>query len=172
MTNSFNSIRPVNIKAIDEHSYAKHLADCVILTQDNRLLLQKRPENWGSCPGALNIFGGHVEDGETVLEGLIRELHEEVGAQISPEEIVFIGAVTEDWTDHTELVHIHFWHDKKGTITGCYEAEPRHFDSVQEALKHPRIMDYTRWALQECENRGLLSACNKKTKDFLRPPEM
>jgi len=55
-------------------------------------------------------------------------------------EIVFIGAVTEDWTNHTELVHIHFWHDKKGIITGCYEAEPRYFDNAQEALTHP--IDY------------------------------
>ncbi len=50
--------------------------------------------------------------------------------------IVFIGTVTEDWIDHTELVHIHFWHDKKRIIMGCDGAEPRYFDNAQEALKH------------------------------------
>jgi len=50
-------------------------------------------------------------------------------------KVVFIGLVTEDWTDHTELVHIHFWQDKKGIITGCYEAEPRYFDNAHKGVK-------------------------------------
>jgi hypothetical protein len=69
-------------------------------------------------------------------------------------KIVFIGAVTKDWTDHPELVHIHFWHNKKGIFIGCYEAEPRYFDNAQESSKHP--IDYASWALLKCESLGLL----------------
>ncbi len=151
-----DEIKPVDITAADMSAYKKHLADCVILTHDHRLYLQRRPENWGKHAGAVNIFGGHVEPGETPLQAVIRELHEETGGLADEKDLVFVGAVTEGWTGHTELVHIYFWHDKNKTITGCYEAEPIHFNSVEEACAQPGIMAYTVWALQECQKRSLL----------------
>ena len=141
---------------IQKTSFSKHLADCVILTQDHKILMQQRPINWRTNPGVLNIFGGHVEDGESIIDALMRELHEEVGAQVNSNDVVFIGAITENETNHTELVHVHFWHDRQGTITGCYEAEAKYFDSFEAASGHPKIMDYTRWALFECHERGLI----------------
>lgn len=67
-----------------------------------------------------------------------------------------MGAVTEDWTAHTEIVHVHFWYDKYGTITGCYEAESREFDTVAEILPNPKVMDYAVWALKECQKLELI----------------
>lgn len=136
--------------------FARHFADCVILTHDNKILMQQRPLDWHSHPDVLNIFGGHVEEGETVLQALIRELREELGAQVDSNDITLIGAVTEDETNHTELVHVHFWHDKRATITGCYEAGDKRYDTADEALAHPRIMDYARWALLKSRALGLL----------------
>ena len=150
------TIKQVDLTKTKPDQFSAHLADCVILTKDNKILMQQRPENWGKHASVLNIFGGHVEEDETVLEGLIRELHEELGAAVKAENVVFIGAITEDWTDHTEIVHAHFWHDKDGTITGCYEAEAREYDTVQQALEHPKIMDYAVWALKECLKREYL----------------
>jgi len=69
---------------------------------------------------------------------------------------LFIGAITEGRTNHTEIVHIHFWHDKENTIIGCYEAEPIAFDTVEECLAHPKIMEYARWALIECRRKGFI----------------
>ncbi len=107
------TIRPVDITQADLSAFSAHLADCVILTHDNRLLMQQRPLDWGSSPGCLTTFGGHVDPGETPLDGLVRELKEELGADVEAKEAVFIGAVSEDWTNHSELVHVYFWHDKK-----------------------------------------------------------
>ncbi|PZP56947.1 MAG: NUDIX hydrolase [Micavibrio aeruginosavorus] len=118
--------------------FTKHLADCVILTHDNKILMQQHLESWGKYAGVLNLFGGHVEEGETIIQALIRELHEELGAIVEPSDVIFLGAVTEDETNHTELVHVHFWHDKENTITGCYEAEDRRYDTIGEALAHPK----------------------------------
>ncbi len=150
------SLKLVSAEDMERKSFKQHLTDAVILTHDHQLLLQQRPENWGKHAGVLNIFGGHVEQNETVLEGLARELHEELGAIVRPEEVLFIGALTEDWTDHAECVHIHFWHDKNQTITGCYEAEAHYYKTVEEALQHPKIMPYAAWALQECVRLRLL----------------
>jgi 8-oxo-dGTP diphosphatase len=143
-------IRTVDFSATPAASFEKQVADCVIVTHDGKILVQQRPENWGSAAGCLTTFGGHLEPGETAAQGLIRELNEELGAVLDESELTFIAAVTEDWTQHAELVHIYFWHDKNNTITGCYEAEDRRYDTVDEALAHPKIMDYARFALLMC----------------------
>lgn len=151
-----DTIREVDLSKTDQSAFKKNLADCVILTHDHKILMQQRPANWGRFAGCLNIFGGHVEDGETVMQGLIRELNEELGAQLDEADVIFVGAISEELTGYTELVHVHFWHDGNNTITGCYEAEAVRYDSVEEALLHPRIMDHAAWALRECKNRNLL----------------
>lgn len=140
----------------DDRVFKKRLADCVILTHDNKILMQQRPKNWGKYGGALNFFGGHVEDGETIMQALVRELHEELGAVVDPNDVIFLGAVTERETNHTEIIHVHFWHDKTGTITGCYEAESKEYDCIEDAQAHPKIMEYAHWALHEAQRRGLL----------------
>lgn len=150
------SIKTVDPENCDPAQFKKNLADCVVLTQGGKILMQQRPENWGRYAGVLNIFGGHVDKGETIIGALVRELHEELGARVDPADVILVGVVTEEETGHTEAVHVHFWHDKHGTITGCYEAEARSYDSIHDALAHPKIMDYARWALLECQSRGLI----------------
>jgi 8-oxo-dGTP diphosphatase len=156
MTTANESIRLVNSTEGNEKTYAFYGVDCIVLTQDNRIILQKRGDNWNHFPGYLASFGGQIEAGETPMRALIRELNEELGAQVKESDVVSLGAVTEAITGHTELIHVYFWHDLHGTITGCYEGEVRHFDSTQEVISYPKVMDDTRWALNECIARQLL----------------
>jgi 8-oxo-dGTP diphosphatase len=149
-------IRLVNLSETSLDAFQKHLADVVILTSQNKLLLQHRPLTWQTSPGRVNLFGGHVEFGEQPIEAAAREINEETGGILSPDDLLFIGTITEGWTNHTEAVHVYFWHDKNCSITGCYEAESIEFDTAADAMKHPKIMDYTQWALNECARRGLL----------------
>jgi 8-oxo-dGTP diphosphatase len=118
--------------------------------------MQRR--TWGRWIGNVNTFGGHVEAGETSAQAVIRELNEETGAKINGKDLLFIGALTEGWTDHEEVVHMYFWHDKENTITGCYECEPIIFESFNEAVAHPKLMPYAKWALEECAARSLISS--------------
>lgn len=150
------SIRSVDLASVNLSDYKKAFADSVVLTHDNKLLLQQKPLDWGSAPGCLTAFGGHIEAGETPMQALIRELHEELGAIVDPQDVINLGAVTEDFTGHTELVYLHFWHDKDKTITGCYEGEPHYYESVEQALLHPKIMDYLKFMLKECQAHGLV----------------
>lgn len=150
------NITEINIENLDGHTFENRLADCVILTHDRKVLLQYRPKHWGSNPDGLNLFGGHVDEGESVMKGLLRELNEELGALLEESDVKFIGAVSEAWADHKEFVHVYFWHDKDNKITGCYEAEARRFDSVEEALAQPKVMEYTVWALLKCQKLGLI----------------
>lgn len=153
---AMDEIKPVDLAKVNLSAFKQQLADCVLLTQDGKLYMQRRPENWSKHAGVVNLFGGHVESDETPAQAVIRELKEETGADIQERDIVFIGAITEGWTNHTEIVHVYFWHDKEGTLTGCYEAEPIIFDTVEDALAHPKIMEYAKWALVECKKRYYL----------------
>lgn len=50
-----------------------------ILKDDNMFLTVRRNENDDLFPGEWEFPGGHLEEGETLEEGLKRELKEEVG---------------------------------------------------------------------------------------------
>lgn len=50
-----------------------------ILRDKDLFLIVKRKENDNLYPGAWEFPGGHLEDGETIKEGLKRELLEEIG---------------------------------------------------------------------------------------------
>jgi 8-oxo-dGTP pyrophosphatase MutT (NUDIX family) len=60
--------------------YPAHSVGAIIVTPDNRFLLQRRdhlPHIW--YPGAWGLFGGGIDAGESELDALRRELQEEIG---------------------------------------------------------------------------------------------
>lgn len=65
-----------------------------IMNKDKELLLQKRSATKKSHPNCWDISGaGHIRAGETVIQGAIRELKEELGVGIKEEELKFIAIV-------------------------------------------------------------------------------
>lgn len=58
----------------------------LILKQEGNILLHLR-KNTGYCDGLWSLIAGHVEDGESATEGIIREAHEEIGIQIEPRQL-------------------------------------------------------------------------------------
>ena len=144
------------IEHIDLPHYEGCYTSCIILTQINQLILQKRGENWPSFPDFVSAFGGRVDVGEKPEEAMIRELHEELGAPISQEELIFLGAYTEKMTDYQDIVFGYFWHDMEGKITGCYEGEALYFSDLNEIAQCPRIMDDISWLLTACQQKKLL----------------
>ena len=75
-----------------------------ILKDDNELLIVKRSENDDLYPGAWEFPGGHLENGETLKEGLKRELFEEIGFNIDFEPIIthYYDEIKEK---NNELIH-------------------------------------------------------------------
>lgn len=150
------SIQEVNLTQIDEANFKQRYADSVILTHDHKILLQRRGDNWNTFPGFISTFGGRIELNESPVQALMRELKEELGAEVKISDVISLGAVTEKITGHNELVYVYFWHDQYATITGCYEGEAKYFDNVEVVFTEPKMMDYVRWALTECQKRQLL----------------
>lgn len=59
-------------------------AVAVIRRDDGRILLLKRRENETVYPGHYTFPGGKIEGNDTISEGLIREVKEECGLDLSP----------------------------------------------------------------------------------------
>ena len=78
---------------------------CVVLTQDNKILLQQRPMHFKAYPGYLCEFGGKIETDETPQHALVRELQEELGAKVNSKDVVNFGAITELMSQHSELIY-------------------------------------------------------------------
>jgi 8-oxo-dGTP diphosphatase len=137
-------------------STTRYSVGCLVLTHDNKILLQQRDEQCARYPGCLGTFGGGIEINESPMQALVRELQEELGASVNPEEVVPLGALTENNYPPDELVYVYFWHDKQGTITGCYEGTTSSHTNCATPLLHPKVMNDVRWLLAECHRLGLV----------------
>lgn len=58
----------------------------LFLMEDNKLLLQRRC-NTGFEDGNYGVPAGHLEGGETAREGCVREIKEEIGIDMTPENL-------------------------------------------------------------------------------------
>ncbi len=75
-----------------------------ILKDNDKLLVVKRSENDDLYPGAWEFPGGHLEEGETLKEGLKRELFEEIGFD-APFDPIITHYYDEVKEKKGELVH-------------------------------------------------------------------
>ncbi|MBI3952447.1 MAG: NUDIX domain-containing protein [Candidatus Doudnabacteria bacterium] len=78
----------------------------LVLKKDGKVLLGKR-QNTGWADGKFHLFGGHVDQGELVLDALKREGLEELGIKIDPREAKLVHVRSVLRSDHSRL-HIYF----------------------------------------------------------------
>lgn len=65
-----------------------------IINDKNELLLQKRSASKKSHPNCWDISGaGHIQAGENVIEGAIRELKEELGVKAEEKDLQYIATI-------------------------------------------------------------------------------
>lgn len=69
-----------------------------IIRVRDEILLQKRDDKPGiRCPGMLAIPGGGLDKGENTHECVLREIKEEIGLTIDPNNIDFLTDLTYEW---------------------------------------------------------------------------
>ncbi|XP_022917203.1 oxidized purine nucleoside triphosphate hydrolase-like [Onthophagus taurus] len=82
----------------------RKLFTLVFVKSRNRLLLGLKKRGFGV--GKWNGFGGKVDQGETVIEGAVRELQEECGLVIPITNLNHLGCIVYKDVDYDREVHI------------------------------------------------------------------
>jgi 8-oxo-dGTP pyrophosphatase MutT (NUDIX family) len=77
----------------------------VILYANNQVLLHKRDSRPRLFPNRWAIFGGGIEPGETPEETACRELKDELGCQLSPQDLEPLGRFRVCAPSHCYLVY-------------------------------------------------------------------
>ncbi|MFC9746366.1 NUDIX domain-containing protein [Streptomyces niveus] len=67
----------------------RYTADVVAVTPDNQVLLIER--DWPPHEGQWALPGGHLDPGEESREAAARELAEETGVLVDPEQLRYVG---------------------------------------------------------------------------------
>ena len=100
----------------------------IFLKKDGKILLARR-FNTGWQDGNYQMPAGHIEEGELPSEAAIREILEEVGVHIAPEDLRFVHAGFRTKHDDTgDRVDYYFESSKwSGEITNC---EPHKCDDL------------------------------------------
>lgn len=154
-TSKRNAVKMIDLTETNELLFKNRFVGCIILTKNRTILIQQRGADV-RYPNSLSEFGGKIEEGESPIQAIRRELNEELGALVEETGLISLGAITEGMTNHEELVHVFFWYDSRETITGCYEGEAAYFKDVASVLAKPNITDGLRLMLKICQEKGLL----------------
>jgi 8-oxo-dGTP diphosphatase len=72
------------------------LVTAAVIIEDNKVLLTKRPED-KKHPGFWEFPGGKIDPGESPEEALHREIREELGVDITVEDIYEVVFYRYDW---------------------------------------------------------------------------
>ncbi len=154
MNNIIGSIQKIDLKDIDENNFSPRHVGCIVLSHDNKIVLQQRDQDAYTFPNCLATFGGRIEESENPMDALVRELNEELGAKVDEKNVISLGTIIEHDGNNKTLIYVYFWQDKENTITGCYEGEARYYENKEAAFAHPKIMEDVKWLLFECDRRG------------------
>lgn len=71
-----------------------------IIEKDNKILMVKEAKK--KCYGKWNVPAGHLENGETIFEGAIREIFEETGCKVRLKDVLPI--MSKDIEDTTLII--------------------------------------------------------------------
>jgi 8-oxo-dGTP pyrophosphatase MutT (NUDIX family) len=133
----------------------------ILVLEDGRYLLQQRddkPEIW--YPGHWGMFGGSLDEGESELDALRRELREELELEIATAQLfagfdfdlspIGFGSVFRNYYEvRMPLSGLDRLHLHEGTELGVLTGE--------EALRLPNLCPYDGFALFLHHSRGRLT---------------
>lgn len=105
----------------------KKVLTLVNIRDDQNILLGLKKRGFGQ--GKWNGFGGKVQPGETILEGAIREVKEECGLDLKPENVDYVGLIDFEFKDDPVHLEVHVYEARiySGKVTESEEMMPKWF---------------------------------------------
>ena len=83
----------------------RHLGVYGLIVENNKIALISKSR--GAYTGKLDLPGGSIEHGERPEETLIREIKEELDAEVKKYELFNVESVKVNWTHHDEEENMH-----------------------------------------------------------------
>ena len=123
----------------------------LILIKDNKILLMRR-KNTGFEDGNYGLPSGHLEDNESLTEGLSREAKEEIGITISPQDLQLVQVMHRKHND----IRLDFFFTTNLITSEPINCEPDKCDDLQWfALDNlpPNTIPYIKEALHNYLNK-------------------
>lgn len=159
------------------HGYYHNTAHIWFYTPSGGILLQQRAKTKSICPLLWDVsVAGHVDAGESIAGGAVREIHEEIGLVISKNGLYKIGVFKCFQTYDNGIIDNEFHHTFIAELpVEILELSPQ--KGEVEALKIVSIKAFKQ-LLEQSENNGhfiasnaayykeVLIAIEKKTKLF------
>ena len=100
------------------------IAVYILLIKEGKILLARRfNASWQN--GNYGVPAGHLEEGETIIEALLRETAEEVGVVLAPADVQFVH------TMHRKSSYVDFYFLAKHWTGEPENREPTKCDDVQ-----------------------------------------
>ncbi len=123
----------------------KQVSLLILFDKDKRILLQHRSEDQEGLPGYWAFFGGHIENGETPEQALLRESEEELEYMPENPRLVMTQDFMHDNIRHRKYVYLEEYNNSKlvqheGQAMGWY-----HLGEIQKLkmVDHDReVIDY------------------------------
>ena len=99
------------------------------LQKDNKLLLGMKKRGFGQ--GKYNGFGGKLQEGETIIQGVLRELKEECGIQVQEhhaEKKAELSFVFPHKPEFDQKVHVYIFKEWQNQPQESDEMQPQWFE--------------------------------------------
>ncbi len=94
----------------------------VYLVTEDKICLALKKRGFGE--GNYNGYGGKLEEGETILQGAIREVYEESLVEVLETDLKKVADIVFHFSDHSIRVHTYFVYAWKGKPQETEEMKP------------------------------------------------
>jgi 8-oxo-dGTP diphosphatase len=131
-----------------------HIAVLALLERGKNILFLKRSPHVSFAPGTFTLLSGSVEPGESVRLAVVREVKEETGITINPNDLSFVHVMHRQKENGD--VWVDFFFQTKKWEGEPYIAEPDKFDDLQwfSLDKLPdNILPFLRICLKDIQER-------------------
>ncbi len=124
----------------------------LILKKDNKVLFVRR-QNTGFQDNQYGLVAGHVEEGESFREGVVREALEEVNAKVSPDSLKYVHTMHRYQTPDNIRIDVFFETTEWSGELKNMEPE-KHSEFVWLDINNlpDDTQDFTAYALKEIVN--------------------
>ncbi|MDE5452770.1 NUDIX domain-containing protein [Bradyrhizobium sp. CSA112] len=136
----------------DKQLRCRETTGAIVIDTFGRYLFQLRDNVVGiTNPGKIGLFGGHREGGETFLECMVRELHEEIGYFVPADRFEHLGSFEgEDIDSEGGTIHGYLFVVRDIPVDALAIAEGSLLivEPVELAEIEPKLVPTTRLALK------------------------